>query len=1170
MTLLDQTQDVRSSFKSADYFALNAQLNQWVTDADGNKVIPFEKDKEAARVYMIDHVNANMWWHHDLEEKLRFLVDNEYWEKEFLEKYDPAFVKKLFQHAYSKKFRFPTFMSAYKFYSAYALKSFDGKRYLERYEDRVAAVALYMANGNKKFAMEIVDVAIGSLFQVATPTFMNAGKKQRGELVSCFEAGTPILTESGSVAIERLSVGDMVMTHDGSFAPITTVGSRFETQALHTVRMSGNPLLLTATPEHPVLIQRGAKNLDITSVHEGDGASTNLIWARMDQILPGDMVTVARNLAPALKEELSLLEYINETEFAWERQYVATGAGKLQLGSINAKNNRAKGSAVSLQNSSLNESVKLDYDFGRFVGYYLAEGYVHKTNGAIKGPRFTFGSHETGFINDTIELGERLFGVKATVNQNKDNSTNVAFWSAGLGAFLINTIGTGFDRKLLPDYMVQAPNGFLYGLLVGAARGDGCTTSSGLVVDMSNPAMMEQLRDAALRIGLLPYLRNYNSQSGRATSSLRISAVSPENVAFIYEVNKNIAKFVEPKKYRDVHIRWVDGQAMYRVKSVSSQLLDAPVEVFNLEVEDKHTYVANGYVVHNCFLLNVDDDLNSIFRGINSAAQLSKRGGGVAFCLTNVRGKGDPIKQIENSAGGILPWMKIFEKTFDAVDQLGTRAGAGAVYLNAHHIDILDFLDSKRENADENVRIKTLSMGVVIPDITFELARNGEEMYLFSPYDIAKEYGQEMAWISVTEQYRAMVDNPRIHKEKVPGGARRFLTMLAEVQMESGYPYVLFEDAANRANPVGGKIIMSNLCSEILQPSEPSKINDDLTYEVMGKDISCNLGSFNMLKLVESGTFGKHVETAVRMLTFVSDASNIEAVPTVAAGNRRSHAIGIGAMNLHGMFGHFEIEYGDEESIDLTSAYFQTLTYHAIKASNTIARERKETFDGFEKSKYATGEYFDRYTTDSAQALLAVKTDKVRAIFAANNIEIPTLANWEALRESVKKHGLYNQNLQAVAPTGSISYIANATPSLLPITSRAETRKEGKLKAIFMAPEMNMHNISYFKTAYEIPAAHVIDIYSVAEYFIDQSASLTLHMPAKSGPKQINQAQLYSYSKGKPSTKARDERGQMLDRYPQAEVKTIYYYRIEADVLEGTNADTVASADFLECVSCAL
>lgn len=755
MTLLDQTQDVRSSFKSADYFALNAQLNQWVTDADGNKVIPFEKDKEAARVYMIDHVNANMWWHHDLEEKLRFLVDNEYWEKEFLEKYDPAFVKKLFQHAYSKKFRFPTFMSAYKFYSAYALKSFDGKRYLERYEDRVAAVALYMANGNKKFAMEIVDVAIGSLFQVATPTFMNAGKKQRGELVSCF-------------------------------------------------------------------------------------------------------------------------------------------------------------------------------------------------------------------------------------------------------------------------------------------------------------------------------------------------------------------------------------------------------------------------------LLNVDDDLNSIFRGINSAAQLSKRGGGVAFCLTNVRGKGDPIKQIENSAGGILPWMKIFEKTFDAVDQLGTRAGAGAVYLNAHHIDILDFLDSKRENADENVRIKTLSLGVVIPDITFELARAGEEMYLFSPYDISKEYGKEMAWISVSEEYRTMVDNPRIRKEKVPGGARRFLTMLAEVQMESGYPYVLFEDAANRHNMVGGKIIMSNLCSEILQPSEPSVLNDDLSYGSMGKDISCNLGSFNMLKLVESGSFGKHVETAVRMLTFVSDASDISSVPTVASGNRRSHSVGIGAMNLQGMFGHFEIEYGSEESIDLTSAYFQTLTYHAVKASNAIARERKETFDGFEKSKYATGEYFERYTTPEAQALLAVKTDKVRAIFAANNIEIPTLADWESLRESVKKYGMYNAHLQAVAPTGSISYIANATPSLLPITSRAETRKEGKLKAIFMAPEMNMHNIAFFKTAYEIPAQHVIDIYSVAEYFIDQSASLTVHLPAKSGPKQINQMQVYAFSKGKPSSKARDERGQMLDKYVSSEIRSLYYYRLESDILVGTNEETVASSNFSECIACAL
>ncbi|EDV0150269.1 ribonucleotide-diphosphate reductase subunit alpha, partial [Salmonella enterica subsp. enterica] len=148
---------------------------------------------------------------------------------------------------------------------------------------------------------------------------------------------------------------------------------------------------------------------------------------------------------------------------------------------------------------------------------------------------------------------------------------------------------------------------------------------------------------------------------------------------------------------------------------------------------------------------------------------------------------------------------------FSYANQLGARQGAGAVYLHAHHPDILTFLDTKRENADEKIRIKTLSLGVVIPDITFELAKNNEPMYLFSPYDVARIYGKPMSELSITEHYADMVNNKAIRKRKI--NAREFFRILAEIQFESGYPYIMFEDNVNRANPVAGYINMSNLCS---------------------------------------------------------------------------------------------------------------------------------------------------------------------------------------------------------------------------------------------------------------------------------------------------------------------------------------------------------------------
>ena len=246
---------------------------------------------------------------------------------------------------------------------------------------------------------------------------------------------------------------------------------------------------------------------------------------------------------------------------------------------------------------------------------------------------------------------------------------------------------------------------------------------------------------------------------------------------------------------------------------------------------------ARGELV-SCFLLRVEDNMESIARGINSALQLSKRGGGVALSLTNLREAGAPIKKIENQSSGVVPVMKLLEDSFSYANQLGARQGAGAVYLHAHHPDIMSFLDTKRENADEKIRIKSLSLGVVIPDITFELAKRNQEMYLFSPYDVERVYGVPFTEISVTEKYHEMVENPKIRKKKI--NARRFFQTIAEIQFESGYPYIMIEDTVNRANPIKGRITMSNLCSEILQVSEP-RVQRGPHLQHVGKDIGGNL-----------------------------------------------------------------------------------------------------------------------------------------------------------------------------------------------------------------------------------------------------------------------------------------------------------------------------------------
>jgi ribonucleoside-diphosphate reductase alpha chain len=708
---------VKATEPALDYHALNAMLNLY--DEQGQ--IQLDKDRMAAKQYFLQHVNQNTVFFHNLREKLDYLVTEGYYEQEVLDQYSFNFVRDLFDHAYAKKFRFPTFLGAFKYYTSYTLKTFDGKRYLERYEDRICMVALALAQGNEQLARDMVDEIISGRFQPATPTFLNAGKKQRGELVSCF-------------------------------------------------------------------------------------------------------------------------------------------------------------------------------------------------------------------------------------------------------------------------------------------------------------------------------------------------------------------------------------------------------------------------------LLRVEDNMESIGRAINSALQLSKRGGGVALSLTNIREAGAPIKHIENQSSGIIPVMKLLEDSFSYANQLGARQGAGAVYLNAHHPDIMRFLDTKRENADEKIRIKTLSLGVVIPDITFELAKNNEDMYLFSPYDVERVYGVPFTEISVTEKYREMVADSRIRKKKIK--AREFFQVIAEIQFESGYPYIMFEDTVNRANPVAGRITMSNLCSEILQVSEASEYSEDLSYTHLGKDISCNLGSLNIAAAMDSPDFGKTIEMSIRALTAVSDMSHISSVPSIEKGNDDSHAIGLGQMNLHGYLARERIFYGSEEGVDFTNIYFYTVTYHAIRASNLLAVERGQSFKGFENSKYASGDYFDKYTD---QAWVPA-TERVAEIFERAGIAVPTQDDWAELKQAVMKGGLYNQNLQAVPPTGSISYINHSTSSIHPIVSKIEIRKEGKIGRVYYpAAFMTNDNLDYYQDAYEIGPEKIIDTYAAATQHVDQGLSLTLFFRDTATTRDINKAQIYAWKKG---------------------IKTIYYIRLRQMALSGTEVQG--------CVSCAL
>ena len=540
----------------------------------------------------------------------------------------------------------------------------------------------------------------------------------------------------------------------------------------------------------------------------------------------------------------------------------------------------------------------------------------------------------------------------------------------------------------------------------------------------------------------------------------------------------------------------------------------------------------------SCYLLRVEDNLESLNRAQSDASQLSKRGGGVALSITNVRESGAPIKGYEDKSSGVIPFMKVLEDTFSWIDQLGQRQGAGAVYINAHHPDIMKVLDTKRENADEKIRIKTLSLGVVIPDITFELARRNDDMYLFSPYDVERKYGKPFGDISITELYDEMVDDPNIAKKKI--NARQFFQTLAEIQFESGYPYIMFEDTVNYYNPAPnvGKISMSNLCSEILQPQTASEFNTAGEFTKPGRDVACNLGSLNVAKMAQSDqeTFKQTVWDAHNFLTNVAVYGDFSCSPSIETGNGQAHSIGLGQMNLHGYFIEQGVPYDSEQAVDMWRDYIAAVTFEVIRSSCDLAKKTGVTFDGFEGSDWNNGR--------TIGLMIEALEDHMKVDLSGASLLDPmhSLSDWIELRNDVMVYGLFNQNLQAIPPTGSISYVNNSTSSIHPIASKIEIRKEGSMGRVYYpAYGLTNENFQDVKTAYEMGYKPIIDMYAASTPFIDQGQSLTLFYKDGSTTRDLNKAQIYAHKAG---------------------VKTIYYVRLQQPALEGTEIDS--------CVSCML
>lgn len=531
----------------------------------------------------------------------------------------------------------------------------------------------------------------------------------------------------------------------------------------------------------------------------------------------------------------------------------------------------------------------------------------------------------------------------------------------------------------------------------------------------------------------------------------------------------------------------------------------------------------------SCFLLEIGDSLNDITMAEGTAQQLSKIGGGVSLNVSKIRAKGEPIRNVEGVAKGVVPILKKLDHAFRYADQMGQRPGSGAAYITVFHNDIMDFLDTKKISADEDVRVKSLSLGVVVPDKFMELARQNKPVYTFFPYNIMQIYGIHLDEMDMNVMYDELVSNPKVRKTK--RDARMLLQHMAVLRYESGYPFMMFLDNANKHHALKniGIVKFSNLCSEILQVSKVSSYGDYGMPDDIGLDISCNLGSLNMLNVMRNKNLSEEVAIAMRALTTVSDDSNIENAPAVRRGNELMHSVGLGVMNLHGTLANYGIAFESREALDFVNVFFHIVNYYSLLESNRIAIERNETFYGFEGSEYHNGKYFDRFL----QKEVTPVTDKVKEAF--EGIYIPTLQDMEELKASIMQYGLYNAYRLAVPPTGGISYVNNATPGVMPVMQRVEERTTGKFKTYYPMPELGPKNFFLYKTAYDINPYRMIDVIAVIQKYVDQGISCTVFMNENNTTRELTQIDLYAHSQG---------------------IKTLYYVRVKNE--DNNSSQTVS------------
>ncbi|WP_250278971.1 ribonucleoside-diphosphate reductase subunit alpha [[Clostridium] colinum] len=588
----------------------------------------------------------------------------------------------------------------------------------------------------------------------------------------------------------------------------------------------------------------------------------------------------------------------------------------------------------------------------------------------------------------------------------------------------------------------------------------------------------------------------------------------------------------------------------YLVKSLDGKILELPQERFLIiamhiaipEKEKKVYYakkfydimstlkmtvatptLANAgtpfYQLSSCFISTVGDNLWSIYDVNQKFAQVSKHGGALGIYMGKVRALNSDIRGNKNSSGGVIPWIRLYNDTAIAVDQLGRRKGSASITLDIWHKDLYDFLDLKTNNGDDRRKAHDIFPSLSIPNLFMERLEKRENWALFDPYQVKKEMGYYLEDYfddednkEFTNRYIECENNPNLDKIVTP--CLDIMKKILKSAVETGTPFIFFRDTVNRANPNKHKgiIYASNLCHEIAQnTSESSLIEEEEKDDIVttkikpGDMVTCNLNSVNLGK-VSKEELKDCIPLQIRMLDNVITLNKLPVLDAKVTSNKY-RAIGLGTSGYHHYLVNNKIMWESEQHLQEADSLFEELAYNAIKSSMELAKE-KGAYEAFEGSEWQTGEYFDKrnYTSE----------------------------RWQKLKEDVKKYGIRNGYIMAVAPTGSTSNIANTTAGIDPIFKKFFVEEKKGIYVPKTAPNLCDENFWLYKEAHYIKQDWSIKACAIRQRHIDQAQSFNLYITHELSAKDIFDMYINCWRMG---------------------IKTIYYIRNQ-------------SLEMDECTSC--